>query len=150
MQISSFPHAQRPLVRNQKPEGPRQPDNKPPESPQDDHHFGSQEIMNNLKIGAVAAACGGVGYAGSIAHSIPFVGPAISGIAGAIVGASAGASLATVLPGQHIKTGAVLGAVGGAILGASAGGTVAANVAMGVAGATAPYGLLVAIFSGAS
>ena len=148
MQISSFPQMQHPLVRSQKPEAPKSPDNQSPQPPKD--HFGSQAIINNLKIGAVAAACGGVGYAGSVAHSIPFVGPAISGVAGAIVGASAGASLATVLPGQHIKTGAVLGAVGGAILGASAGGTVAANVAMGVAGATAPYGLLVAVFSGAS
>lgn len=147
MKVSSFPQMQRPLVRNQKPPvPPQQPENEPPR----DNHWGSKEIVNNLKLGAVAAACGGLGYAGSVAHAIPYVGPAISGVAGAIVGASAGASLASALPGERIKTGALLGAIGGAILGASGGGTLAGNVAMGVAGATAPYGLLLAVFSGAS
>jgi hypothetical protein len=146
MQVTSLP-TQRPLVRSQKPPvPPKPPENEPPQ----DHRLGSREIVNNLKFGAVAAACGGLGYAGSIAHSIPYVGPAISGVAGAIVGASAGASVASALPGERIRTGALLGALGGAILGASGGGTLAANVAMGVAGATAPYGLLLAVFSGAS
>ncbi|MBX3170020.1 MAG: hypothetical protein KF760_21625 [Candidatus Eremiobacteraeota bacterium] len=134
-------------MRSQKPPvPPQQPENEPP----GDQHRDSQEIINNLKLGAVAAACGGLGYAGSVAHAIPYVGPAISGVAGAIVGASAGASLASVMPGQRIKTGALLGAISGAIVGASGGGTLAGNVAMGVAGATAPYGLLLAVFSGAS
>lgn len=148
MKVSSFPSIQHPLVRNNQkpPVPPQQPENEPPQ----EHHFGSKEIVNNIKILAVATACGGVGYAGGAAHAIPYVGPAISGIAGAIVGASAGATLASVMPGQRIKSGAFLGAIGGAILGASGGGTLAGNVAMGVAGATAPYGLLVAIFSGAS
>lgn len=146
MRVTSFPQIQRPLVRDQKPQQPQPPQNQPPE----DHHHGSAEILNNLKIGAVAAGCGGLGFLGGAAHNIPYVGPAISGVAGAIVGASAGASIASALPGQRIRTGALLGAVGGAILGASGGGTLAGNVAMGVAGATAPYGLLLAVFSGAS
>jgi hypothetical protein len=133
------------LLRNQTP-SPKPPANEPPQEPQE--KLGSGEIMNNLKIGAAAAVCGGIGYGGSVAHSIPYVGPALSGIAGAVVGASAGASLAAALPGEHIKTGAVLGLVGGAIVGASAGGTMAANVAMGVAGVTMPFGLLMAVFSG--
>lgn len=146
MQISTLPqNFSRPLVRNQAPQPPK---NDPPQEPED--KVGSREIMNNLKIGAVSAVCGGIGYGGSVAHSIPYVGPALSGIAGAVVGASAGASLAAALPGQRIKTGALLGLVGGAIVGASAGGTTAANVAMGVAGATMPFGLLMAVFSGAS
>ena len=146
MHISTLnqPFSRPSLVRAQ---SPKPPENEPPKEPQD--KVGSQQIINNLKIGGVAAVCGGIGYGGSIAHSIPYVGPAISGIAGAVVGASAGASLAAAMPGQRIKTGALLGLVGGAIVGASAGGTTAANVAMGVAGATMPFGLLMAVFSGA-
>ena len=108
------------------------------------------ELTNNLKWAGVAGVCGALGYAGSVAHGIPYVGPTLSGIAGAVFGASAGAAAAAALPGEHIKTGAVIGLVGGAIVGANFGGTTAANVAMSVAGATVPVGLLTAIFSAAS
>ena len=107
-------------------------------------------IKSNLAFGAASVVCGALGYAGSIAHAIPYAGPAISGIAGAIVGASAGATAAMKLPGERIKTGAVLGLVGGAILGATSGGNVATSAIMATAGATMPVGLLVAVFSGAS
>ena len=117
---------------------------------QDTVSHSHSELKNNLKLGAVSAVCGALGYAGSVAHAIPFAGPAISGIAGAIVGASAGAAIATKMPGEPIKAGAVLGLVGGAILGASGGGNPATSAAMAVAGATVPFGLLVAVMSGAS
>lgn len=112
--------------------------------------FLSSDTKNTLAFVGVAATTAAVGYGGSLAHNIPYMGPAISGVVGAVVGASAGASLAAALPGERIKTGALLGMVGGAILGSSAGGSTAANVAMGVAGATVPYGLLMAVFSSAS
>lgn len=142
MQISTLPRPMTPRVLNQ---APKPPQEEPPQEPNDKV---SRSIVDNLKIGAAAAVCGGVGYAGSIAHNLPYVGPAVSGVAGAVVGASAGAALAAVLPGEKVKAGAFLGLVGGAILGASAGGTLPANILMGVAGATMPVGLLIAVFSG--
>lgn len=83
-----------------------------------------------------------------MAHNIPYVGSTISGLGGAVVGASAGALVASALPGERVKTGAVLGLVGGAIVGSTLGGTLAGNVALGLAGATLPVGLLLAVFSG--
>ena len=117
---------------------PQQPD--PPES-------NNSSLVDNVKLGAVTLACSGVGVAGSLAHSIPYVGPTLSGVAGAVVGASAGACLAAALPGENIKAGALVGLVGGAILGATAGGSTLGHVALGVAGATVPFGLLMAVFS---
>lgn len=128
--------------------GPQKPEPPKNDEPQDGYEKKDWNIGGKLATAAVFGACGALGYAGSVAHSIPFVGPAVSGVAGAIVGASAGASLATATKGQNVKLGALVGAVGGAIVGASYGGTTFGNVAMGVAGATMPYGLLVGIFSG--
>lgn len=120
-----------------------------PEEPvQEDGGLGGK-LKDYAVLGGVSAACGGIGYVGGMAHNIPFVGPVISGGIGAVAGASAGATVATMLPGQKIKLGAVLGGLGGAILGASAGGNVATNVLMAAGAATAPYGLLLAVFSGA-
>ncbi len=134
MQITAF----RPTVtRASTPPPPQQEDESP------------SKLGDYVKLAGVAAACGGIGYVGGMAHNIPFIGPVISGGIGAIAGASAGATAATLLPGEKIKLGAVLGGLGGAILGASAGGSVATNVLMAAGAATAPYGLLLAVFSGA-
>lgn len=145
MQISTFNPPQFSSIQRSLPKSQETPTQELPAEKEDG--FVSTELVNNLKIGGVAAACGAVGYGASMAHSIPYAGPIISGVVGAVVGASAGASLAAALPGEKIKTGALLGLVGGAILGASGGGSTAANVAMGVAGATVPFGLLMAVFS---
>lgn len=145
MQISPFNQAASSTINRSLPRSEKTPTQEVPVEKEDG--FVSSEMINNLKIGGVAAACGAVGYGASMAHSIPYAGPIISGVIGAVVGASAGASLAAALPGEKIKTGALLGMVGGAILGASGGGSTAANVAMGVAGATVPFGLLMAVFS---
>jgi len=145
MQISTFNPAGFSSINRSLPKSEKAPAQEVPAEKEDG--FVSSETINNLKIGGVAAACGAVGYGGSMAHSIPYAGPVISGVIGAVVGASAGASLAAALPGEKIKTGALLGLVGGAILGASGGGSTAASVAMGVAGATVPFGLLMAVFS---
>lgn len=120
-------------------------DNAPAESMQDQVTFSGSK--NDLAWVGISAAFGGLGYLGSLAHGIPYVGPAISGIAGAVVGASAGAAAAAALPGEHVKVGALAGLVGGAILGANTGGTTATNIGMAVAGATVPFGALIAVFS---
>lgn len=78
----------------------------------------------------------------SVAHNIPYVGPFISGVAGASVGAIGG----TVASKSPIA-GAAVGAIAGSIIGATYGGTVAANIGMAVAGATVPAGLLIGVFS---
>jgi len=97
---------------------------------------------NDIKAGAIM---GGVGLLGAaIGAAAGNYSGAFSGIAGALVGASAGASIAVHTPGEKIKTGLVLGAITGAIAGSSFGGTAAA-VAMGVAGATLPYGAIVGL-----
>lgn len=146
MQItSSF----RPVLARSSQQTPPAPAPEPPQQEDDGPGIGSK-IGEYAKLGGIMAVCGGVGYLGSAAHSIPYVGPVISGGVGALAGASAGATVAMALPGERIKTGAVLGAIGGAILGSSSGGHVATNVLMAAGAATAPYGLLLAVFSGAS
>jgi hypothetical protein len=111
--------------------------------PQDSVTFG----MSGNDIRA-AAIMGGVGLMGAAVGAAAgnYTG-AFAGIAGAIVGASAGASIAAHTPGEKVKTGMFLGAIGGAIAGASFGGPGAA-VAMGVAGATLPYGAIIGIAVG--
>lgn len=108
----------------------------------------SSKFINadNVKIAGISVATGALGYAGSVAHNIPYVGPIISGVAGAISGAAVGAIGGTVANKSPIA-GAAVGAIAGSIIGATYGGTAAANIGMAVAGATVPAGLLVGIFS---
>lgn len=72
----------------------------------------------------------------------------LAGLAGTVAGAAGGASLATAMKGQPIVGGACVGALAGMYVGSSVAGPLAA-VAMGIAGATLPYGLIVAVFKGA-
>lgn len=109
----------------------------------------SSGLSTNLKWAGIAVAAGAIGYAGSVAHNIPYVGPVVSGVVGAVSGASVGA-LAGAAAGKHAKLGALAGLVTGAIAGATCGGTLAGNIGMAIAGATVPVGGLVAIFSSAS
>ena len=148
MHIQSLPQRSLVGVARQLPPTPPPQDPNQPEQP--DPPSSSSSLMDNVKLGGVTLACSGVGVAGSFAHNIPYVGSTLSGVAGAIVGASAGACIAAALPGENIKVGALAGLVGGAILGATAGGTTLGHVALGVAGATIPFGLLMAVFSSAS
>ena len=94
-----------------------------------------------------AALFGGLGLAGAAmgAAAGNYTG-VFAGLAGAVVGASAGASIAVHTPGEKIKTGMFLGAITGAIAGASFGGPASA-VAVGLAGATLPYGAIVGLAS---
>jgi hypothetical protein len=94
-----------------------------------------------------ALIMGGIGLAGAAVGA--FAGNSsgiLAGVAGAAVGLTGGASLASVLPGENIKTGAVLGALGGAIIASSTGNPTAA-IALGVAGATVPYGAAIGLAS---
>lgn len=111
--------------------------------------FSSSGLESNLKFVGIIAGSGAIGYAGSAAHNIPYIGPVISGAVGAISGASVGALAGAKLGGKE-KLGAIAGLVTGAIAGATCGGTLAGNIGMAVAGATVPVGLVMAILSGAS
>lgn len=110
--------------------------------PQDSVTFGMSG--NDIKA---AAIFGGLGLAGAAVGAAAgnYTG-VFAGIAGAVVGASAGASIAVHAPGEKIKTGMFLGAIGGAIAGASFGGPASA-VAMGLAGASLPYGAVIGLAS---
>ena len=110
--------------------------------PQDSVTFGVSS--NDVRAAAIMGGLGLVGAAvGAAAGNYTGV---LAGVAGAVVGASAGASIAVHAPGEKIKTGMFLGAIGGAIAGASFGGTASA-VAMGVAGASLPYGAIIGLAS---
>lgn len=89
--------------------------------------------------GLVGAALGA--YAGMATGILP-------GLAGTVAGASGGALLAAKLPGEHIKAGALIGALTGCLVGATVAHPAAA-VALGIAGATVPVGLIVAVMAGA-
>lgn len=121
------------------------PDAQQHSQPKDSVTFGMSG--NDVRAAAILGGVGLVGAAvGAAAGNYTGV---LAGAAGALVGASAGASIAVHAPGEKIKTGMFLGAIGGAIAGASFGGTASA-VAMGVAGATLPYGAIIGLASGMS
>lgn len=98
-------------------------------------------------IGGAVLVGAGLGFGAGVASGA-WVGPAIGGPLGAVAGASGGATLAAFLPGEKIKSGALLGALAGGIIGASTNHPVAV-AALTLAGATLPFGLLMAVFSGA-
>lgn len=106
-------------------------------------HLGSDKLKGILVMGALGLAGAGLGVYAGLATGV------LAGVAGAVAGASGGALAAAKLPGEHIKAGAILGMLTGAIVGASVSSPFAA-VALGISGATAPVGLMLAIFSGAS
>lgn len=109
--------------------------------------FSSKFInSDNVKIAGISVATGALGYVGSVAHNIPYVGPIISGVAGAISGASVGA-LGGAIANKSPIASAAMGAIAGSIIGATYGGTTAANIGMALAGAAVPAGLLVGAFS---
>ncbi len=115
-----------------------------PSEPQDgfkpSRRFSSDDVKGALVLGGLGLAGAALGaYAGNSSG-------VFAGIAGAAAGLSGGASAAAVLPGEKIKTGAVLGALAGAIAGSSFGNPAAA-VAFGVAGATLPFGAAVGLAS---
>lgn len=109
---------------------------------------GGNSLSDNLKVAGVVAGFGAVGFAAGLATGIPYVGPIIGGVAGAVAGASSGALAALALPGEKVKVGAVLGGVAGAIIGAQ-GPHPLVTGALTAGMATVPFGLLIAIFSGA-
>ena len=100
-----------------------------------------EKLKGGLLLGGLAAAGAALGvYAGMNTGFL-------AGLAGAAAGASGGAVLAAhATRSQNIKMGAVAGMLGGALLGASVAHPAAA-VALGLSGASVPYGGLLAIFS---
>lgn len=102
----------------------------------------SDKIKSNLILGGVAVVGAALGaYAGLNTGILP-------GLAGTVAGASGGALLATKMPGENIRAGAIVGAITGCLVGATVGHPAAA-VALGIAGATIPVGLFLAVFAGA-
>ncbi len=116
------------------------------ETSEDRYESSGSDLRGRLTFAALSAAAGGIGYLAGMATGIPVLGPAIGGIAGAVAGASTGALAAVFLPGERVKTGAVLGAVAGGIIG-SQGPSPWVTGALTVAMATAPLGGLLAVFS---
>lgn len=101
-----------------------------------------EKIKSTLIIGGVGLVGGALGAYAGLNTGV------LAGLAGTVAGASGGALLATKMPSENIKAGALVGAITGAIVGASIAHPAAA-VALGVAGATIPVGLLLAVFAGA-
>ena len=101
----------------------------------------NSDLVPTLVIGGVGLASAAVGaFAGANAGIL-------SGLVGSVVGASAGATLGLVTPGERIGLGAVGGAITGTLIGAM-GGNTATAVALGLAGATLPFGLIAAFAAG--
>ena len=91
------------------------------------------DLKANAVLGAIALTGAALGaYAG---HATGV----IAGLLGGVVGASAGASLGMITPGEHIKLGGVVGALAGTLAGALSGNPVS-TVALGLAGASLPFG----------
>lgn len=126
-------------------QAPQQKSRPQPQQEAEDSYQPSGSSLADKAKGA--AIIGGLGLAGAALGA--FAGNSsgvVAGIAGAAVGITGGASLASRLPGEHIGTGAVLGAIGGGILAASTGDPISA-VGLGIAGATLPYGSVLALAS---
>ena len=134
-----------PLARPQTSAPQAQAQEAAPSTPEDSVTFVSSDTLNSVKAAAVLGGIGLVGAAvGAASGNYSGV---LAGLGGAVVGASAGASTAVLLPGEKIGTGTLLGAVGGAIAASSFSGPYAA-VALGLAGASIPFGAIVGLAAG--